>query len=81
MAMFNYKEMFDDILMSIGDDGDKTEEMMEILQAFELSIIDWMDYHENQVRKYKELHRRFLTGDYKNDVVTFDNPDVEPIAS
>ena len=63
--MFDFKSFFSDTLAELGDEGDKEAQMIEILEAFEESIIDWMKYHEDQAKKYGELHRRFLTRDYK----------------
>ena len=62
--MLDFKEIFSDSLAAIGDEGDKEAQMIEILETFEESIIDWMKYHEDQAKKYGELHRRFLTRDY-----------------
>ena len=63
--MDSFKSIFSDILAELSDEGDKEAQMIEILETFEESIIDWMKYHEDQAKKYGELHRRFLTRDYK----------------
>ena len=57
-----FREQFADILadVSVGDrDRDKAtaENMME---GFELAINDWLSYHEDACRSYRELHAKFL---------------------
>ncbi len=57
-----FREQFADILadVSVGDvDRDKAtaENMME---GFELAINDWLCYHEDSCRSYRELHAKFL---------------------
>ena len=63
--MTDYRTLFDDIVSEIGDAGDRDAEMIAMLEAFEQSILGWLVYHEDSAKKYKELHRRFLTQDYK----------------
>ena len=57
-----FREQFSDILsdVAVGDlDRDKAtaENMME---GFELAINDWLSYHEDACKSYRELHARFL---------------------
>ena len=54
------QEHFRDILGDLDNDG---QTAIVVMQAFEEAIIDWMDYHENQVQNYRDLHRRFLMAD------------------
>ena len=51
---------FQDILSDL-DANNQTA--IAVMQAFEGAIIDWMQWHEDQAKKYRDLHRRFLTGD------------------
>ena len=57
-----FRQQFADILadVSVGDvDRDKAtaENMME---GFELAINDWLCYHEDACKSYRELHAKFL---------------------
>ena len=54
----HFLDVLDDI------DGDEKTAII-IMQAFEEAIIACMDYHENQVQNYRDLHRRFLLADVK----------------
>ena len=54
------QEHFRDILGDLDNDG---QTAIAVMQAFEGAIIDWMQYHEDQVANYRELHRRFLMAD------------------
>ena len=57
---YKTQEHFRDIL---GDLDNDSQTAIVIMQAFEGAIIDWMKYHEDHVKKYRDLHRRFLTAD------------------
>ena len=52
---------FTDILSDLPDNDSQTA--ITVLQAFEGAIIEWQEWHEDQAAKYRDLHRRFLTGD------------------
>ena len=54
------QEYFTDILSDL-DANDQTA--IAVMQAFEGAIIEWQKWHEDQSAKYRDLHRRFLTGD------------------
>lgn len=60
-----YTEMFSDILAdcSCGNNARDEQTIRNVMIAFEKAIISWMDYHDNATKKYRELHRRFMTGD------------------
>ena len=51
------QEYFRDILGDLDNDG---QTAIVVMQAFEGAIVDWMKYHEDQVAKYRDLHRKFL---------------------
>ena len=51
---------FRDILSDFDPDG---QTAIAVMQAFEGAIVDWMQYHEDQIQSYRELHRRFLMAD------------------
>ena len=60
-----YTEMFSDILADcatgISEQDEKT--IRNVMAGFELAICSWLDYHDEASSRYRELHRRFLTGD------------------
>jgi len=61
-----YSEMFSDILADVGSglpEEPKDATAIRLLKAFEMAIISWLDYHDDASSRYRELHRRFLTGD------------------
>ena len=61
-----YSEMFSDILTDVGNglpEEPKDATAIRLLQAFEMAITSWLDYHDDSSSRYRELHRRFLTGD------------------
>ena len=57
------QEYFQDILSDL-DANDQTA--IAVMQAFEGAIIDWMQWHEDKAKKYRDLHRRFLLGDVES---------------
>ena len=67
-----YCELFSDILADCAT-GRKEEDLKTIRNAmagFERAIINWMNYHEDSLKQYRELHRMFILGtldDYKTD--------------
>ena len=57
-----FREQFADILadVSVGDrDRDKAT-AINMMEGFELAINDWLSYHEDAIKSYRELHSRFL---------------------
>ena len=57
-----FREQFADILadVSVGDrDRDKAT-AVNMMEGFELAINDWLSYHEDAIKSYRELHARFL---------------------
>ena len=58
----HYSKLFQDIVADVatGDADTDRQTAVNILQAFENSIIEMMKYHEDAVTRYKELHGRFL---------------------
>ena len=54
------QEHFRDIL---GDLDADNQTAVVVMQAFEGAIIDWMQWHEDQVQNYRDLHRMFLHAD------------------
>ena len=60
-----YSELFSDILADcacgIKDRDEKT--IRNVMAGFERAICSWLDYHDEASSRYRELHRRFLTGD------------------
>ena len=60
MDKLKTQEHFQDILSDLDNDS-KTA--IAVLQAFEGTITDWMQWHEDKAAKYRDLHRRFLVGD------------------
>jgi len=57
-----YRHHFGDILADVGTGEPKRDldTAVAIMQGFELAIIDWMKYHENAAKSYRDLHGRFL---------------------
>ena len=57
-----YEEMFSDILADIatGRQEEDDETSKKILTAFELSIQNWIDYHQQSVDTYKQLLLQYL---------------------
>ena len=57
-----YSELFSDIIADIGCDDQQTnrEAADNIMKAFEMAIVSWMNYHTTALESYRELHARFL---------------------
>ena len=57
-----YRHHFGDILADVatGEPKRDLDTAVAIMQGFELAIIDWMKYHEDSVKSYRDLHSRFL---------------------
>ena len=57
-----YEQMFSDILADIatGRQEEDDETSKKILSAFELSIQNWIDYHQQSVDTYKQLLLQYL---------------------
>ena len=60
-----YSEMFSDILAdcATGLKERDDEAIRNVMAGFERAICSWLDYHDEASSRYRELHRRFLTGD------------------
>ena len=61
----HYSEMFADILADCASGNEAQDEttIRNIMAGFERAICSWLDYHDEASSRYRELHRRFLTGD------------------
>ena len=57
-----YRHHFGDILADVatGEPKRDLDTAVAIMQGFELAIIDWMKYHEDAAKSYRDLHGRFL---------------------
>ena len=57
-----YEEMFSDILADIatGRQEEDDETSKKILTAFQLSIQNWIDYHQQSADTYKQLLEEYL---------------------
>ncbi len=57
-----YRRLFSDILADVatGEPKRDSDTAVAIMEGFELAIIDWMKYHEEAIRSYRDLHGRFL---------------------
>ena len=54
------QEHFSDILSDVDN---HPENAIRVMQAFEDAIISWMQWHEESIEKYKDLHALFLHAD------------------
>ena len=54
-----FSELFSDIIADLETEGN----IVNIMAGFERAICSWLDYHDDASSRYRELHRRFLTGD------------------
>ena len=52
-------ELFSDIIADLETEGN----IRNVMAGFEKAICSWLDYHEESTSRYRELHRRFITGD------------------
>ena len=57
-----YRRLFADILADVGTGEPQrdSDTAVSIMEGFELAIIDWMKYHEEAIKSYRDLHGRFL---------------------
>ena len=55
----DYCELFLDIICELENEQDA----LYCMQGFEAAMISALMYHEEEAKKYKELHRRFLLAD------------------
>ena len=60
-----YCELFSDIIADCATGREKEDlvTIRNIMAGYERAIMSWMDYHEDSLKRYRELHRRFITGD------------------
>ena len=58
----HYEEMFSDILADVatGRQEEDDETSKKILTAFQLSIQNWIDYHQQSADTYKQLLEQYL---------------------
>ena len=52
-------DLFSDIIADLETEGN----IRNVMAGFEKAICSWLDYHDEASSRYRELHRRFLTGD------------------
>ena len=57
-----YRHDFGDILADVatGEPKRDLQTAIAIMEGFELALIDWMKYHEDAAKSYRDLHGRFL---------------------
>jgi len=57
-----YRQLFADILADVatGEPKRDSDTAVAIMEGFELAIFDWMKYHEEAIKSYRDLHGRFL---------------------
>ena len=57
-----YRLQFGDILADVGSGIPQRDfdTAVAIMEGFELALIDWMKYHEDAAKSYRDLHGRFL---------------------
>lgn len=57
-----YRLQFGDILADVGTGKPQRDydTAVAIMEGFELALIDWMKYHEDAAKSYRDLHGRFL---------------------
>jgi len=54
-----FSDLFSDIIADLETEGN----IVNVMAGFESAINSWLEYHELSSSRYRELHRRFLTGD------------------
>ena len=71
-----YAAQFSDVIADVGT-GIKERDAqtaVAMMHGFELAITQWMDYHDECIKSYKQLHARFLgiarddSGDSQEDL-------------
>ena len=64
-----YRQLFADILADVatGEPQRDSVTAVAIMEGFELALIDWMKYHEQAIKSYRDLHGRFLLCKDPND--------------
>ena len=57
-----YQNCFADILTDAGCGDQPLDEATQdaILEGFERAINDWLTYHENCIKSYRQMHAAFL---------------------
>ena len=58
----HFQTVFADILAEVGTGIPErdAEIAVNMLEGFEKAIMDWMTYHEECIKSYRDLHARFL---------------------
>jgi len=59
----NYKNLFADIIVEVGDSDCTDETIANIYSGFEAAIIDQMSYHDDAVKRLRKLHAAFMRGE------------------
>lgn len=61
-----YTEMFSDILTDVATGNWENDErtIANMLEGFERSIITWMDYYDESLSKFRDLHGRYIKGEF-----------------
>ena len=54
-----FADLFSDIIADLETEGN----IRNVMAGFEKAICSWLDYHDQSSARYRELHRRFITGD------------------
>ena len=61
----NYKRLFADILADVCPDSPECDETVaNMLEGFETAIIEWMAYHDSCQKKFREIHGKFMRGEF-----------------
>ena len=60
-----YCELFSDIIADCATGREKEDlvTIRNVMAGYERAIMSWMNYHKDSLKRYRELHRRFITGD------------------
>ena len=67
-SVANYKTLFADILADVCPESpDCDETVANMLEGFECAIIEWMAYHEDCQKKFREIHGRFMRGEFAEE--------------
>ena len=58
-----YKEQFMDILERVSDSDTTDTEIADIYGGFEQALIEMMGYHDDALKRYRQLHAAFMRGE------------------
>ena len=61
-----YSELFSDILADVATGDIKRDEqtIVNVLAGFESAIISWLEYYDESQRRFRDIHGRFMRGDF-----------------